>query len=73
MCRSSASDTLDSVLLLGVGSSSEKEEEEEVVEVAEGKKVMLVMVFDHRVKKMMAFLGWATDWIWLWLNQFHPR
>jgi hypothetical protein len=61
MCRSSAS---DSVPLLGVGSSSE-EKEEEVVEVAEG-KVMLVMVLDHRVKKMMAFLIRLTDW---WPNR----
>jgi hypothetical protein len=66
MCKSSASDTLDSVLLLGVGSSSEKKEgeeegeevvEEEEVVAAERKEVMLVMVFDHRVKKIMAFLG----------------
>jgi hypothetical protein len=45
-------------MLLGVSSSSE-EKEEEVVEVVEGKKVMLVMVCEKR----MAFLIRLMDWL----------
>ena len=66
-CNGKAFETLESVLLLGVGSSHEEGEgeerevgeevgeevREEVMVVVAERKVMLVMVFDHRVKK-----GW---------------